>query len=137
MTSLTDINLLAVLVATVVNMVLGMIWYSPKLFGKAWMKLTGMTDEKAKKGMKKGFALGVLASFLKVYFLAVVLMVIDPLTIYEAEAFGALLVLALLLPGELDGVAWEQRPAKLMWINLGFMAVSVLVTMKILFKMGV
>jgi hypothetical protein len=38
--SLSDINWLAVLVATVIYMVLGALWYGP-LFGKAWMKAVG------------------------------------------------------------------------------------------------
>jgi Na+-transporting NADH:ubiquinone oxidoreductase subunit NqrE len=36
-----DINWIAVIAATVVNMVVGFIWYSPALFAKPWSKLTG------------------------------------------------------------------------------------------------
>jgi hypothetical protein len=35
------INVLAVIVAAVVAFVMGGLWYSPLLFGKAWMKLRG------------------------------------------------------------------------------------------------
>jgi hypothetical protein len=38
--TLGDINWLAVLIATVIYMVLGALWYGP-LFGKAWMKAIG------------------------------------------------------------------------------------------------
>ncbi|OGY59311.1 MAG: hypothetical protein A3F24_00160 [Candidatus Colwellbacteria bacterium RIFCSPHIGHO2_12_FULL_44_17] len=41
-----DINYLAVLALGVAAMVIGSLWYSPILFGKPWMKLTGLTDEK-------------------------------------------------------------------------------------------
>ena len=41
-----DINYLAVLVSGVAAMVIGSLWYSPILFGKPWMKLVGLTDEK-------------------------------------------------------------------------------------------
>lgn len=42
-------NILIVLAATLVPMVLGFIWYNPKIgFGNAWMASTGMTPEKAK-----------------------------------------------------------------------------------------
>jgi len=43
------INYLAVLVATVVNFVLGGLWYSPLLFGKKWMALMNVTEEEIKK----------------------------------------------------------------------------------------
>ena len=37
-----DVNYLAVLVAAIINMVIGSIWYSPSMgFGKSWMKYSG------------------------------------------------------------------------------------------------
>ncbi|MBC2843889.1 DUF1761 domain-containing protein [Winogradskyella flava] len=44
------INLLAIVVAAVAALVIGAIWYSPKVFGNAWMKASGMTEEKMKSG---------------------------------------------------------------------------------------
>lgn len=43
-----DINWLAVLLAAVSAFALGALWYGP-LFGKMWMQLTGMTEEKARE----------------------------------------------------------------------------------------
>lgn len=40
------LNWWAILIAAVINMVLGMIWYSPALFGKSWMKLMGIKELK-------------------------------------------------------------------------------------------
>ncbi|MDG5491067.1 DUF1761 domain-containing protein [Psychroserpens sp. SPM9] len=45
-----EFNFLAILVAAVVPMVLGFIWYNPKLFGTVWMRESGMTEEKMKGG---------------------------------------------------------------------------------------
>ncbi|WP_260482692.1 DUF1761 domain-containing protein [Sphingomicrobium flavum] len=44
-----EINWIAVLVASVSAFILGGIWYGP-LFGKKWMELVGMTEEKIKDG---------------------------------------------------------------------------------------
>jgi Protein of unknown function (DUF1761) len=41
------INDWAVLVAAVVAFVMGGLWYSPLLFGKAWVKLRGMDSAQA------------------------------------------------------------------------------------------
>ena len=46
------INWLAVLVAGISSFVVGGIWYSPGLFGKAWMKDNNITEEDVKKGNK-------------------------------------------------------------------------------------
>jgi hypothetical protein len=44
---ITDISWLGVIVATIVYMILGALWYGP-LFGKSWMRATGfeMPDER-------------------------------------------------------------------------------------------
>ena len=46
------INWLAVLVAGISSFVVGGIWYSPGLFGRAWMKDNNLTEEDVKKGNK-------------------------------------------------------------------------------------
>lgn len=55
---MSSINWLAVLVAGISAFVVGGIWYSPKLFGKAWMKDNGFTEEQIKKGGNKGKIFG-------------------------------------------------------------------------------
>ena len=40
-----EINWLAVLLADVSSMVVGAIWYAKPVFGKRWMRLSGLTDE--------------------------------------------------------------------------------------------
>lgn len=45
-----DINWLAALAAAVSSFVIGGLWYSPALFGKAWQRAAGVTDEQLKNG---------------------------------------------------------------------------------------
>ena len=49
------INYVAVLVAAVANMILGSLWFGP-IFGKMWVKASGMTREKMEEAKKKGMA---------------------------------------------------------------------------------
>ena len=44
------INFLIVLVSAMIPMILGMLWYSNTLFGKAWMKAAEVTEEKLRAG---------------------------------------------------------------------------------------
>lgn len=44
------INWLAVIAAALSTFLIGGLWYSPMLFGKAWMKANGFTEEKLKGG---------------------------------------------------------------------------------------
>lgn len=47
---MATINWLAVLVAGISSFVVGGIWYSPGLFGKAWMAANQLTEEAIKAG---------------------------------------------------------------------------------------
>jgi hypothetical protein len=46
--NLANINWYAVIASTVSAFFIGYIWYSKMLFGKAWMKASGMTEQKAR-----------------------------------------------------------------------------------------
>jgi hypothetical protein len=60
-----EINWIAVVVAAVSSFVLGGLWYSPVLFGKAWQREAGISDEKLKQGnMAKIFGLSFVLSLL-------------------------------------------------------------------------
>jgi hypothetical protein len=43
------LNIWAVLVAAVSTFLIGGLWYSPAVFGKAWMRENGFTEEELKK----------------------------------------------------------------------------------------
>ncbi|WOD45017.1 DUF1761 domain-containing protein [Hwangdonia lutea] len=54
------INPIAIPIAAVAALVVGFIWYNPKVFGNAWMQASGMTEEKIKGGnMSKIFGLAL------------------------------------------------------------------------------
>ncbi|MEO8063291.1 MAG: DUF1761 domain-containing protein [Pseudomonadota bacterium] len=45
-----EVNFLAIAVAAVACFLLGGLWYSPVLFGNAWQREAGLTDEQVKSG---------------------------------------------------------------------------------------
>ncbi len=61
-----DVNVWALLVATLVNMVVGFVWYSPALFAKPWSKLTGRKMEDMGDG-GKGYVITTLGAFLQAF----------------------------------------------------------------------
>lgn len=64
------INWVAVVAAAVASMAVGFIWYGP-LFGKAWMKLSGLKEMGDKKDMPKNYAIMFVASLVSAYVLSV------------------------------------------------------------------
>jgi hypothetical protein len=64
-----EFNYLAILVAAVVPIVLGFLWYNPVLFGNVWMRESGMTEEKMKGGnMAVIFGVSIILSLLLAFF---------------------------------------------------------------------
>ena len=60
-----NINFLALLLASLSSLVVGFIWYNPKVFGSIWMKETGITPESGKgKNMIAIFAMSIFYAFL-------------------------------------------------------------------------
>ena len=67
---ISNINFWAVLAATLSAFVIGYVWYGP-LFGKAWMKVTGLSEEKLEQGnMAKIFGLAFVFELIMAFNLA-------------------------------------------------------------------
>ena len=66
-----NLNWPSIIAAAVSAFVLGGLWYSPLLFGKRWMKETGITEESTKNAsMIRIFSLAFILSLLASFFLA-------------------------------------------------------------------
>lgn len=60
-----QLNLLVTGLAALIPMIIGAIWYNPKVFGKAWMETTGLSEEQLKAGnMALIFGMCLVFSFL-------------------------------------------------------------------------
>ena len=71
----SEVNYLAVGLSAVLSFVLGMLWYSPLLFAKAWMAGHGYTEsdlERMQSGMGPSYAVSFVCWFLMATILAVV-----------------------------------------------------------------
>jgi hypothetical protein len=64
------INYLAVIAATLSSMVVGSIWYTPKVFGNYWMKKAGVTPSGRASDATWPIVITVLVSFITAWVLA-------------------------------------------------------------------
>ena len=53
-----EMNFLILFATALIPLVIGFIWYNPKVFGNAWMKAADMTEEKM-KGANMGIVFGL------------------------------------------------------------------------------
>ena len=77
-----EINFLALFVVALSTLVVGFVWYNPKVFGTIWMNEAGMTEVKMKGGnMFLIFGISLLYAF-------VISLVLQMLTIHQFVALG-------------------------------------------------
>lgn len=116
------VNWLAVIVAALAAFVLGGVWYGP-LFGRAWMRASGVTEEQAKRGnMPLIFGLSFVLELIAA---AVLAMFIGPdasfgFAVAAAASVGACWVAPAI------GVLYlfEQRPLPHFLVNAGYHVVA-------------
>lgn len=114
-----EFNVWAVLAAAVSGFVLGGLWYSPMLFGRAWQREAGLSDEQL-KGANMGLVFGLsfvlcaIASFVFAMFLGPR----PPLALGLGAGFAA----GLCWVGASFGINYlfERKSFKLFAINAGY-----------------
>ncbi len=127
-----EVNYLAVLVASVVSMGVGFVWYTV-LFGKPWMKLMGYSKEsmaKARKGMGKTYSISFVLTLLMAYVLYHVMVFSDNYFGYPWLMTGLTsafwMWLGFVAPVQATDVLFGGKSWKLFWINTGYQLASLL-----------
>jgi len=128
---MVPINYWAVLVAAIVQMFLGWLWYGP-LFGKSWSAMMGFTPEKMQeaqaKGMGKSYTIMTVGALLMSWILAhAIVFASTYLMFYGALAgitVGFLNWLGFIAPVTLSSVLWEGKSWKFWFLNAGYYLVG-------------
>lgn len=129
--NMSTLNVWAILVAAIVAFVLGAVWFSPALFGKAWRKANGFGPNEPPKANAQMLILAFVLTLVMSANLAMFLN--DPKT---TLAWGA-------TAGFLAGFGWivmgmgivsifERRPLSYVLVNGGFLTVVLVVMGSIL-----
>jgi len=116
-----EINYIAVIVAAIVQMIVGLVWYSPQLFGKAWMRLSGVSKEDMKKrSMGKSYSVGFIAAFVTAMVMSYFLSLAGATTFGGAANVAFWIWLGFLATTMLGSVLWEAKPTTLYLINVSY-----------------
>jgi hypothetical protein len=122
-----NINWLALLVAIVVKVVLGALWYSPIAFAGSWSRLAGITPEQMKIAMPKALPVDVVSAILMAFVLVHAVRYAGAHGIAQGAAVGFFNWLGFVAATHIAGVFWERRPFGLFAINTGYQLVSLLI----------
>lgn len=131
---MVPVNYLAVLLAAIASMPLGFLWYGP-LFGKPWMKMMGITPEKAKEMKKKNMTKEYVMMFVGSLLMAFVLshaLIFAKAYLHETGISAGLQTgfwnwIGFVAPVTIGAVLWENKPWKLWILNTGYFLVLLLI----------
>lgn len=122
-----SINYIAVLVAGVINMVVGGLWYSPALFGNAWMRMVNITEEGAKKGAAKAYSLMFIIALISTFALAHFVDYTQAVSFVDGMKTALWLWVGFVGAVMITDVIFAKRPFKLFLITSGYQLVVMLI----------
>jgi len=123
-------NYLAIIVAAIVNVALGSLWYSPVLFAKPWTKAMGMKTEdfeKSRKSMGTGMYFPpLIAALVSAFVLAWFLKALGVSSLMGGVQIGFLAWLGFTTTAQVlnSWVFSGGKPKELYFINTGYQLVG-------------
>lgn len=118
-----NVNYWAVVVAAIINMVVGALWYSPVLFSKAWMKFSGLKTMGSKNGAGFGYAITTVAALVQTFVLAVFTVSLNVTDPWVGACLGLTVWIGFAVTTSISDYVFAQRSKKLFVLNQGYYAV--------------
>src|SRR3989344_5427918 len=122
------INYLAVVVAAALAFGLGAWWYSPLGFGKMWMAMMGLTEEKMKSmplSPTQAMGVGAVVMLVQAFVLALFVSWIGVATFEGAMYLSFWVWLGFFVPTLANGWLWEGKTPKPFAFNAAYSLVSI------------
>jgi uncharacterized protein DUF1761 len=134
------VNWLAVVLATVSSMIVGAVWYARPVFGRRWMRLSGITEENAARGAAVPLIVTFVMSFLTALVLAGTATIVQEY--YAGDFLLDTVVTAVVLWVGFTGARmithdlFDRRPSSLTVLNLAHELVTIVVMALIIGAFG-
>ena len=128
-----EINLLGIFLAAVASVVIRILWYSPRYFGKWWSVFNGYPAESQRHLQKKwnlysfSFVLALLTAYMLWGFMALAENFYHFPRVQNGLTTGFLLWLGFMMPVQLTHEIFGSKKWWLFAINTGYQLVSILV----------
>ncbi len=136
-----EVNIWAVVLATLSTLVVGSVWYTPKVFGTYWGRVARVDPEAAARRGIWPILVTVVVSFVTAWVLAGATSIAheyyDGTFLVDALVTGVLLWAGFTAARMVTHDAFEGRPAGLTALNLAHELVTVLVMSLVIGLMGV
>ena len=119
--SFAEINFIAVLVAAVAYFLVGWAWYSPMLFGNAYLKEMKLDPKKMKmENMGVIFGASFICGLLTAFVIKAVMIATFADTVFLGANIGVLLSVGLIGTNAMNDALYDNHSTKLFFIKVGY-----------------
>lgn len=130
--SMFELNIFSVFAATFLAIAVGVVWYSPWVFGKPWMRMVGLDEsDLEREGQWQRIALGGISQFI-LFFIVGQLLVLFKVD-HQLLRWFTVLISGMALVLLSSSVIWERRPLAYFLITGGYVVTVVAGGMCIIF----
>ena len=123
---MSKINIIAIIIATLVQFFIGYLWYSKMLFGNMFMKALGKTEDELKMNAVDIIGPLVLA-FLTFLFFAIILDLFVVFDLVFSLVLALIVWVGFIATTNLYAVFFESRNFTLYLLNVGYQLVGLLI----------
>ena len=110
-------NFIQVILAAVVGISIGMVWYSQTGFGKLWLQLSGVKPSKEK--MPVALVGMTLSTVITASILSCFVTSMNVVSLFGGIKLGFMCWLGFSMPVNLSGVLWSNKSLSLFALNTG------------------
>jgi len=119
-----ELNYWAILVGAASNMFIGYVWYARPVFGNAWMKLIGKTEEDLKARAGPAMGVMVVLALVTSYVMAHFVDYTNAVNFFDGMVTGLWLWLGFVFTEMVSTNLFAQRPFKLSVVTSGYQLVG-------------
>jgi hypothetical protein len=130
------VNWLAVIVAAVAGIIVGFIWYAPRVFGRRWARASGIELPQPGEVQPMTYIGGVITAAVTAYVLAVLIGGLGATTLVDGVIVAVVVWLGFVATWLASGVFFERRSTEWWAINAGQAIVSLAIMGAIIGYLG-
>ena len=131
---MSTVAFVPILFAAIASVLIGWVWYSPRVFGGMWLRLTNLSPEQTERGKKRMWIMALLGLLASMVVAGVMEYFGIAWQVYDwagALELGFLCWIGFCAPTLLGQVLWDQKPVRLYLINalywlLSFLAMALI-----------
>ncbi len=122
-----QINYLAIGVAALATIIIGMIWYSPLMFGSLWLEANGYSPEQMRETAGRNLIVSLCCYAIMAFVLAALISYANVSTVLHGAILGFMVWIGFLATLGMTAYLVHEKPLSVYLIDAGYQLVYVLV----------